>query len=232
MSNNHSTSEKVSYIKLIMGIIGGLVFIEILLFLPAGTFFWIEGWIYLIIFAVFLIISTIYSNEKNPQIIRSRSKFKPNEHWDIIIMIFLITSFSIAFILLGFDAVRFKWSQVPFFMKIIGFIGVGFAFFLIGLVMIENAYASKAVIIQKEKKHKVITTGPYGFVRHPMYVGLITLLITQCFALGSLWSLIPGSISAVLVIFRTYFEDKKLQKELDGYLEYTKKVKYRLIPGI
>jgi protein-S-isoprenylcysteine O-methyltransferase Ste14 len=88
------------------------------------------------------------------------------------------------------------------------------------------------VEVQRERGHKVITSGPYQYVRHPMYVGVIILLYSIPVALGSLWTLIPASVLSFLFVIRTHFEDKTLHEELEGYQSYSTKVKYRLLPGI
>jgi len=114
--------------------------------------------------------------------------------------------FYIAYLVLpGFDAVRHQWSHVPLGVK---------------------------VIIQEDRGHKVITTGPYKFVRHPMYIGATILMICLPIALGSLYALIPLVFCIIFVIIRTALEDKTLHNELEGYAEYAKRTKYRLIPGI
>jgi protein-S-isoprenylcysteine O-methyltransferase Ste14 len=98
--------------------------------------------------------------------------------------------------------------------------------------MRENTYLSRVVEVQKEKGHKVITTGPYKYVRHPMYVAVILLYFSIPLALSSLIALIPSSLLAIIIIIRTHLEDRTLHKELLGYEEYGKKVKYKLLPGV
>jgi protein-S-isoprenylcysteine O-methyltransferase Ste14 len=98
--------------------------------------------------------------------------------------------------------------------------------------MRENTYLSRVVEIQKDRGHKVITTGPYRYVRHPMYVGVIILLVSVPLALGSLWALVPGVALTIIIIIRTHLEDKTLHAELEGYKAYAGKVRYRLVPGI
>jgi protein-S-isoprenylcysteine O-methyltransferase Ste14 len=98
--------------------------------------------------------------------------------------------------------------------------------------MRENSYLSRIVEIQTERGHRVITTGPYQYVRHPMYFGVIVLFNSIPVALGSLWTLIPSSVLTLLILIRTYLEDKTLREELEGYNSYAEKVKYKIIPGI
>jgi protein-S-isoprenylcysteine O-methyltransferase Ste14 len=98
--------------------------------------------------------------------------------------------------------------------------------------MEENTFLSRHVEIQEERGHKVITTGPYRFVRHPMYIGTTILLLALPVALGSLYALIPAALCIIFMIIRTYLEDKTLHEELEGYTEYAQKTKYRLLPGI
>ena len=138
----------------------------------------------------------------------------------------------ILLVITGLDAVRFRWSNVPFVLKALGFIG-----FIPGIVfslwaMVKNTYASNMVRIQENRGHKVCTTGPYRYVRHPMYVGVIILVLCFPLALGSFYAFIPSSTIAILFVLRTLLEDKTLKKELPGYKEYAKKVRYKLIPGI
>ena len=98
--------------------------------------------------------------------------------------------------------------------------------------MKENTFLSKAVEIQEERGHTVITTGPYRIVRHPMYLGFILFIVFYCLALGSLFSLIPTALGVVGLVIRTILEDRKLYKELEGYKEYAQKTKKKLIPLI
>jgi len=115
---------------------------------------------------------------------------------------------------------------------VVAYAGVMVSLLLFFAVLRENAYLSRFVEVQKERGHKVITTGPYRYIRHPMYVAVIVLLYSIPVALGSLWTLIPGLVLTILFIIRTHFEDKTLHDELEGYKAYSTKVKYKLFPGI
>jgi protein-S-isoprenylcysteine O-methyltransferase Ste14 len=202
------------------------------LFLPAGTVFWPQGWIYIIIMIIFSTTLLTYLTKKDPDLLKARAKVKAEKVWDKIIGIVSIPCFLALYIIPGFDAVKFKWSSLPIFINIIGFIGMVLAAILFILVLKENAYLSRVVEIQKERGHKVITTGPYRIVRHPMYISVIILYFCHCLALGSLYALIPYIGVIIIIIVRTHFEDKMLHEELEGYKEYAQKTKYKLIPGI
>jgi len=152
--------------------------------------------------------------------------------WDRIIIIVSTILFVPYLLLPGFDAVRYQWSSVPLPVSVAGFAGVIVSLLLFFAVLRENTYLSRFVEIQKEKGHKVITTGPYRYVRHPMYAGLILLLYSLPLALGSLWTLVPASVLTVIFVIRTYLEDQTLREELEGYQAYSARVKYRLLPGI
>jgi protein-S-isoprenylcysteine O-methyltransferase Ste14 len=132
----------------------------------------------------------------------------------------------------GLDAIRYRWSSVPFFVRVFGFAAIIATLLLISWVMRENTYLSRVVEIQKEKGHKVITTGPYRYVRHPMYGAVIIQLICVPLALGSLLALIPAAFLIMLMVIRTHLEDETLQLELEGYKAYSEKVKFKLFPGI
>ncbi len=132
----------------------------------------------------------------------------------------------------GLDAGRLQLSSPG-----IGFLVGGVIIFIVGWVfvvwaMVENEFFETTVRIQKEKNHRVVFTGPYAIVRHPGYTGMILFYGCTPFIIGSLYGLIPVLLLAVAFVFRTYFEDRMLYEELPGYKEYTKKVKYRLVPFI
>ena len=137
--------------------------------------------------------------------------------------------FFAAFLIPGFDK-RFGWSSVPLEVIIIADAIVVGGYLLFVIVLRENRYASR--IIEVEKKQKVITTGPYAFVRHPMYSGVLLMYGFSPLALGSYWGMIPNALLILLIVARIRNEEKVLKQELEGYREYTQKVKYRLVPGI
>lgn len=129
--------------------------------------------------------------------------------------------------------VRYEWSEsLPLWMKVLAMLVHLPCFVLLAWVMRENTYLSQVVKIDEERGHKVITTGPYALVRHPMYIVLIVLLFAVPVALGSRFALILAMFLTVLLIVRTYLEDRTLHAELEGYPEYAKKTPYRLFPGI
>ncbi|UCC19617.1 MAG: isoprenylcysteine carboxylmethyltransferase family protein [Promethearchaeota archaeon] len=167
------------------------IFIALALFLPAGTLIWIQGWIYLIIMILFSTSLITYLTKKDPELLKARAKTKATESWDKKLGIIGTPFFILMYILPGFDAVRFRWSKIPLYISIIGFVGMLLAVILFSLVLRENRYLSRVVEIQEERGHRVITTGPYRIVRHPMYFAVIVLYISHCIALGSLFSLIP-----------------------------------------
>lgn len=208
------------------------IILALALFIPAGTIFWLQGGIYIIIMIVFSTSFIIYLKKKDPELLKKRAKTKTTESWDkkigIMAGIFILTMY----ILPGFDAVRFHWSSIPLLINIIGFAGMILAAIFFLLVSRENTYLSRVVEIQDERGHKVITTGPYKIVRHPMYLAVIVLYLCHCLALGSLYSLIPCTGLIITIIFRIYYEDKKLHEELEGYKEYAEKTRFKLIPGI
>jgi len=135
-------------------------------------------------------------------------------------------------VLAGLDAGRFRWAVAPLALQILGWLGAAFAGWIIFRTVAVNTYLSRTVRIQDDRGQKVIDTGPCARVRHPMYTGIILLMISIPLLLGSLWALIPGSLTGVLFILRTTLEDRTLRKELAGYSEYAGRVRYRLLPGV
>lgn len=132
------------------------------------------------------------------------------------------------FVVAALDAVRYRWSHVPLTLNALGFAGIAFSLTVIFIVMRENAYLSRTV--QVESGQNVVTTGPYRIVRHPMYVGFITMFFCIPLALGSFYALVPATLFAASLVIRTHFEDEEPRKELKGYKEYAEKTRYRLIP--
>lgn len=210
------------------------LFYGALLFGSAGTLKWSEAWLFILMHVSFSSSLVIWLKKNNPDLLEERLAIfkKPTKGWDTAIILVGTILFVAMFLIAGFDATRYHWSQTPFVLKVLGFAGFIPALALDFLVMRENAYLSRIVEIQKDRGHKVITTGPYKYVRHPMYAGTITFYFCIPLALGSLYALIPSSLVVVLIIVRTYLEDKTLHKELSGYREYAKKTRYRLLPWV
>lgn len=228
-----SQSKVPSKTTIIIRSVLAILLLFILIFVPAGTFKWPEAWIYLGLYFAAVTSMLVWMKKKAPGLLKERmAKKKDAKTWDKIII--SVYSFILVVLLVvpGLDAVRFGWSKVPLILKALAFIGyipaVGFAFW----AMKENAYLSDVVRIQKDRGHTVCTTGPYRYIRHPMYVGIILVMICFPLSLGSLYSYIPAFMITVLFVIRTALEDKSLKEELPGYREYTEKVRYRLIPGI
>lgn len=227
-------AEKGLIVKIVARFILGLIVIGAILFGTAGTFNWPEAWIYIVIQFGWAAALTVYLWSHDPDLLKDRLKFakKSAKGWDKILTFASMPFYMVYMIIPGFDAVRYQWSRVPVGVKAVCFLLVIASFLWIVWIMKENTYLSRFVEIQEERGHKVITTGPYKFVRHPMYIGTTILLLALPAALGSLYTLIPATFTVVFMIVRTVLEDKTLHKELEGYVEYAQKTRYRLIPGI
>lgn len=220
-------------IKRIISVLLNITVLSIILFLSAGTIHIPRFWIYIGIGLIFLVINGILMYKYNPELIKVRGGIKKGtKTWDKILMtIYLLLSISFPLIA-GLDIGRYHWSHLNVYYMLLGIIVYVSGSIITSWAMISNKYFDTTVRIQEERDHRVVTQGPYKKVRHPGYVGIILLNISGPFILGSLYSLIPAGLTVILFIIRTYLEDNTLQKELPGYLSYTKIVKSRLFPGL
>ena len=231
MSNATNKLDR-SGINRIIQVLGFLLVFGILLFSLAGRLDWWEAWVFIIIYLAGILTNGLWSIRHNPEMINERGRIGKNaKSWDKLIgvfyTIFLVGIFAIA----GLDA-RFAWSGVPLWAKILGGIVFALSLAITFWVMTANTFLSTFVRIQEERGHTTVTGGPYRFVRHPMYAGILLMSWGMPLLLGSWWALIPGLLNVALFFIRTALEDKTLQAELPGYLEYIQQVRYRLIPGI
>ena len=205
-----------------------LVSVGLLLFIPAGTIEWLEGWIYLLLLLIFIVSYYTYFIIKNPNTLEQREKLSSSSKDKITLTIIGILFVSLL-VIPALDY-QFQWSQLPTVIEVIGNLGVVLSFIIIFLVMKENPFASKGLTIHEDQT--IITTGPYAVVRHPMYTSLSLMFLSIPLALGSLITLLPTIISIFLLVTRISNEENMLLKEFKEYNEYIKKVQFRLIPRI
>jgi len=233
-SNDKKLSENEQsnlLIKIIIRVLLIFIFLALLLFLTAGSFRYPEAWIYIIVLLIPAIFVITYFYKKDPDFIGSRLlKRREKEQVHKSIQNIFSIVFFIGLLIPGFDF-RFGWSNVPMLVVIISDIMVFLGYMLIARVMEENRYAS--AVIQITEGQKIIKTGLYKIVRHPMYTGGLIFILFTPLALGSYWALIPFSIStAPALILRIINEEKLMITNLPGYSDYCRKTKYRLIPYV
>lgn len=219
--------------KLLIGValrIGlGIPFIALVILLPAGTWNYWQGWLYLVTLLLPMLGSTVYLFRNDPALLERRMRMREKESAQQKIIGFLGIYFLLAFTLPGFD-VRFGWSNVPAWVSLLAD-GLVLAGYMITFwVLTVNSFLSRTVEVDSEQK--VVTTGPYALVRHPMYFGVALLYIASPLALGSYWAILPALMIIPLLGARIRNEEEVLLRELVGYAEYRQKVKYRLLPGV
>ena len=206
--------------------------LALLIFLPAGDIWWWKGWIFILVFSVLTIVSVFYLAFANPEIFVARSKIQVGtKWWDKVMLFFLLTSLMAIFPVAGFDY-RYNFSFVPLWLSVLGHVLFSFGFITSTWVYSVNKFAEPGVRIQAERGQKVIDTGPYAIIRHPLYLASFFLVGGIPLVLGSYWAMIPVVIGDLVLIVRTALEDQMLQNELQGYREYACRVRYRLIPGV
>jgi protein-S-isoprenylcysteine O-methyltransferase Ste14 len=201
------------------------------MFLPAGIGWW-NGWIFLAVFAVQMAVGSLYLWQRNPAIFVARSKIhKGTKSWDKLVLFFLLLAFLAIFPVAALEN-RYEWSSVPVWTIIVGYLltTIGTLGSVWGYGV--NKFAEPGVRVQTERGHKVIDSGPYAIVRHPLYVAGFLFAVGIPLALGSFWALIPVAVATLVLVVRTALEDRMLHEELDGYREYAARVRYRLIPRV
>jgi len=213
--------------RLILRSLIAVIFVAVFLFLPAGTFRYWQGWVFMAILFLPMPITSVYFLKRDPQLVERRLRTEENitEQKTIIRWVQLLAFGSSA--IPGLDY-RFGWSRVPLWLTILSQLFV-FAGYLITLwVMKENSFASRTV--QVEEGQKVISTGPYRLVRHPMYYGAVLMLLFTPLALGSWWAL-PGFLLVIpLIVLRLINEEDMLRRDLPGYSDYCLHTRSRLLP--
>jgi protein-S-isoprenylcysteine O-methyltransferase Ste14 len=238
MTSNTSASQKT---ELNQGVVRWavktavtLLIFGAVLFASAGRLNWTAGWIYLALVLATQLISAAVLLPTRPDLLVERSQMQEGtKTWDKFLSVGMALFGPLAiFIAAGLDA-RFGWTgSLSPLVQVVG-LALALAGSLFSLwSMVANAFFASTVRIQTDRGHQVVQSGPYGFVRHPGYAGMIVFDLATPLALLSLWAFIPALLTVVIIVVRTALEDRTLQQELPGYAEYARRVRARLLPGI
>lgn len=210
------------------GIMGALLFVS------AGTLHWTGAWVYMVVMVGLSLTMGVAIARRDPGLMNERLRppiQKTQTAADKILLSILLLGIFGWLALMGFD-VRFGWSPVSIGVQVIGALILLVGIWICYLTMLENSFAAPVVKIQDERGQKVITTGPYSYVRHPMYAGATLYFAGTALLLGSWLGLVLVSVFIVLLAIRTFIEEKTLRTGLRGYDDYAANVRYRLIPMV
>jgi len=232
-TNQGRQPEGINRRRVILILVGLPLFFVLFMFLPAGTWAWTKGWLFILALLGIVAVVGLYLWRVNPEVLIARSRtHEGTKRWDRILLCFFFPTIWAIVPVAALDDGRFLWSSLPWWVC-----AVGYATLLVGVGITTwaeavNKFFEPTVRIQTDRGHAVIDTGPYSLVRHPGYLGGFFTAMGMALSLGSLWALIPAGLASLLLILRTQWEDQTLQAELPGYKEYTQQVRYRLIPGV
>jgi protein-S-isoprenylcysteine O-methyltransferase Ste14 len=230
-----SRSEAVMVVRLIVQTLAWFGAMGLALFLAAGTLDWPCAWIFLAEMIVLFVVGGLWLARHDPDLLQERlappiQKDQPTAD-KILLNVFILVIFG-ALVLMGLDAVRFRWSSVPRWVQAIGEVILLLSMWICFQTMRENTFAAPVVKIQEDRGQTVIATGPYRHVRHPMYAGTIMFFVGTSLLLGSWRALAAVVVLGVLLAIRILIEEKALRAGLEGYDDYTARVRHRLIPLI
>ncbi|MCL5108717.1 MAG: isoprenylcysteine carboxylmethyltransferase family protein [Chloroflexi bacterium] len=203
-----------------------------ILCLTSGEFGWLWGWLYVATYVAGIAVNSVFMLRRPEQVAeRGRAGFQKN--WDkVVSLAWGLLFFFILLVVAGLDE-RLGWSpDLSLGLQLVGLAGFALGLALFSWAMIVNAYFSTVVRLQSDRGHTVCGSGPYRVVRHPGYAGAILQGLAAPLLLGSLWALVPGTVAGALMVLRTVLEDRTLQKELPGYEDYVRRVRFRLLPGV
>jgi protein-S-isoprenylcysteine O-methyltransferase Ste14 len=225
--------ERVNTRRLVVSLLALPAYFALFMFLPAGTWAWAKGWLFIGAFVGTVAVAALYLWRVNPEVWVARTRsHEGTKRWDKILLGFFFPAVYAIVPVAALDDGRFQWLPVPWWVC-----GVGYALFLAGMGVVTwaeavNKFFEVTVRIQTDRGQKVIDSGPYALVRHPGYVAGVLFCVGTALCLGSLWALVPAGVASALLILRTRWEDQTLQAELAGYKEYTQRVRSKLIPGV
>ncbi|TVS77676.1 isoprenylcysteine carboxylmethyltransferase family protein [Mycobacterium helveticum] len=216
---------------LVFGLVEFVVF-GLMLFVPAGTFEYWQAWVFLVVVAVSAWTPAVYLLRTNPVALQARMRGGPAAEGRTaqkVVIAGLYLSLAAMVVVSTLDH-RFGWSPVPTAICLVGDVVVAVGLGVVGAVVIQNSYAAATVRVKEGQT--VVSTGLYGLVRHPMYTGNVIMMVGIPLALGSYWGLVLVVPGVIALAWRIRDEEKLLRTELDGYREYTQKVRYRLVPSV
>jgi protein-S-isoprenylcysteine O-methyltransferase Ste14 len=218
--------------RMVTGILGLVVFTGVW-FGIAGRVTWWQGWAFLLTFIVYVSVLVWRLSKVDPDLVRERNRpADVAETWDRVVMGIYSVVLVVLLIVTALDGGRYLWSAIPLGVQMIGWVLLVVAGILVWHVMMTNAYLSSWARIQADRGQVVVQEGLYRRIRHPMYLGIMLSFLGIPLLLNSWWGMIPSVVIVGLFVYRTYREDQMLIDSLAGYVEYTQKVKYRLLPGI
>ncbi len=219
-----------------IGIIVVYLLIPLVLLLCGGDFGWWQAWLYSLLIFSAGIGGRIWAEQRHPGLLADRQSIeniKSAKAWDKVLAPLMALSLGFPMVIVAGLDHRYGWSPVfPPWLIVIGFILITLGYAFASWALAENRFFYSVVCIQVDRGHVVCDSGPYRIVRHPGYAGNILPLPGMVLALSSVWTLIPAAVALVIMVIRTFLEDRALQGELPGYREYALRVRYRLIPGI
>ncbi len=225
-----TTLPRAALLRLVLTRFGlGFLALGLLLFVPAGTLTYWQAWLWIATLVVPMVFALIYLMRNDPALMERRMRLRETQPTQKRLIgwgwIWLVIAFAIP----GLDQ-RFGWSNVPLVVVIAADVLMFLCYCLFMWVMRENSYASR--VIEVAPGQKVISTGPYAFVRHPLYLAAMGIYVFAPLVLGSYWAIIPGALIIPILVIRILNEEKVLATDLPGYADYLQKVHYRLVPGI
>ena len=220
----------------VIGSLFYLLLFPVILFFLAGDWRWIEGWVYSVIFLLMSFGTLVYLYFHDPALLKERFGSpvqQTQKPWDKVLLLLFFVEFIVWFAMMPLDARRFGWSPpFPFWIRATGALLQIIATYFVFEALRENTFAAPVVKMQKERGQKVISTGLYGVVRHPMYAGATLLFISAPLLLGSIVGLVIGLVLILTIGARAVGEEAMLKEELEGYRAYMQKVKWRMIPFV
>jgi len=217
------------FMEAIMKFMLGVILVGMLLFIPAGTLNYFNGWLFMGVLFIPMFLAGVVMIWKSPSLLESRLNVKEKESEQKVVVKLIGLMFILGFVIAGLNY-RYQWIAMPKIVVIIGVIIFLLSYLMYAEVLRENVYLSRTIEVKKDQK--VIDTGLYGIVRHPMYMATIFLFLSMPLILGSIISFLIFLVYPLIIIKRIKNEEIVLEKELEGYLEYKKKVKYKIIPYI
>lgn len=221
--------------RLILSLVYLAVF-PVILFALAGDWRWTEGWIFSLIFFWGSFGTLLYLYFTDPALLNERYASpiqKEQKPWDKVLLSVFFLEFLLWYAIMPLDAKRYGWTTpFPTRITVLGAVLLLAAFYVIFRALQENTFAAPVVKMQKERGQRVVSTGPYAIVRHPMYSGAILLFVAASLLLSSYWGLALGVLASVTIAIRSVGEEAMLKEELPGYPEYRQRVRWRMIPFV